>query len=61
MSVFYSDIVPISRAGAENIFCSVPNPAIDIISVVLTANNSERKLRLLNSKGPLVKTIVAPP
>lgn len=57
----YSDIVAVSRTGSENSFTVFPNPVIDIISVVFTASDRQRTLRLVDSKGTLVKTIIVPP
>ncbi|RYF85162.1 MAG: T9SS type A sorting domain-containing protein, partial [Chitinophagaceae bacterium] len=60
LSFSYSDILPIARTGADKGFAVSPNPAIDIISVVFTASNRQRNLRLLHSNGTLLKTIMVP-
>lgn len=60
MSVFYTDMIAISRIDADNGFSVYPNPVVDIISMVFTANDKQRNLRLFDSKGMLVKTINVP-
>ena len=59
-SFVYSYIIAINRNGFENTITVFPNPVKDLLSVVFTASEKQRKLLITDARGAIIKTIIVP-
>ena len=59
-SFVYSNIIAINRNSAENSITVFPNPVKDMVTVILTASNKQRKLLITDARGAVVSVIIVP-
>ena len=59
-SFVYSNIIALNRNSQENSITVYPNPAKDIVTVVFTASDKQRKLQITDVRGAVIKTVIVP-
>lgn len=59
-SFVYSNIIAINRNSSENSITVFPNPVKDLVTVVFTASDQQRKMLITDAGGAVVKTIIVP-
>jgi len=56
----YSIIIAINRNAVENSITVFPNPVKDMVTVLFTASNQQRKMLITDARGAVVRTIPVP-
>jgi hypothetical protein len=59
-SFVYSDIIAINRSSAENSITVFPNPVKDMVNIVFTASDQQRKAVITDARGAVIKTMIVP-
>jgi subtilase family serine protease len=57
-SIDYSNIIVINRNSSQNTMTVYPNPVKDRLTIVFASGNIQRKMRIVDAKGAVIKTFI---